>query len=70
MLISLYVLGFLIIYGVAFTSMAMGWPDRVVTICIIVAFLWVLLGFGLVTYTHQIESLSTCHTEASISKHC
>ena len=70
MLISLYGLGFLIIYGVVFTSMAMGWRDRVVTICILVSFFWVILGFGLVTYSHKNESLSSCTKELSISKHC
>ena len=70
MLIFMYVVGFLIIYGVAFVAMALDWHSRVVTICIVFSFFWVLMGFGLVTYSHHAESLPDCNNELSISKHC
>ena len=51
MLIILYVFGFISIYAVTFVAMALDWPSKVVTLCILASFAWVAVGFGLL-FTH------------------
>lgn len=70
-LLVVYFIGFLTIFGVAFGAMVGDWNDRVISWCITVAFVWVILGFALYIYTRSDElATNQCIAAKQSSRDC